>query len=120
MNRIALVTGGGRGIGRGIALELARLGWDLLLNYANNEAAARETAGACVAVAKQVEKVIRAQTCKADISRSKDRERLIESCKSTFKRLDLLVNNAGIAPAVRSDVLEAGEESFDRLIQTNV
>jgi len=120
MNRSALITGGSRGIGRGIALELARLGWDLILNYAKNEKAAKDTASACLMAAKAAGKVIQTQICQADICYSKDRERLIAACRSTFKRLDLLVNNAGVAPAVRSDVLEAAEESFDRLIQTNV
>lgn len=120
MNPAALITGGSRGIGRGIALELARLGYDLLINYASNAAAAQQTSTACLQGAKSVGKPIRVEIFQADISSQADRERLIERCKSAFQRLDLLINNAGVAPNVRADILEASEESFDRLIQINV
>ena len=56
----------------------------------------------------------------ADISLAADRERMVDFVEKTFKRLDLVVNNAGIAPSVRADMLEAGEESFDRLISVNL
>lgn len=120
MNPTALVTGASRGIGRGIALELSRLGFDLVVNYAGNQVAARQTATDCVARAKSLERPIRAETCQADVSVSTDRRRLIDFTRETFGRLDLLVNNAGVAPNVRADILEAGEESFDRLININV
>src|SRR5687767_10262628 len=98
MNTLALVTGGSRGIGRGIALELAGLGWDLVINFAGNEAAARQTTKDCVARAKAVGKTIRAEVCQADISAAADRRQLIDFTQQTFGRLDLLVNNAGVAP----------------------
>jgi len=120
MNLTALVTGASRGIGRGIALELATLGFDLVVNYAGNETSARQTAADCVAQAKAGGKTSRAEICQADISLATDRTRLIDFTRSTFGRLDLLVNNAGVAPNVRADILEAGEESFDRLIAINV
>lgn len=120
MNPVALITGASRGIGRGIALALAKLGHDLVINYAANAAAAAHTANDCVLVAKADGKQIRAEVCQADISQSADRKRLIEFTRSTFGRLDLLVNNAGVAPDVRADILEASEESFDRLIAINV
>ena len=120
MNRAALVTGGSRGIGRGIALELARLGYDLAVNYASNDVAAQETSAACTEAGKAAGKAIRAEAVQADISLGADRARLIEHCKSAFGRLDLLVNNAGVAPEVRADILEANEESFDRLMRINV
>jgi len=63
---------------------------------------------------------MRAEICPADIGRSTDRLRLIEFVRSKHGRLDLLVNNAGVAPEVRADILEATEESFDRLININV
>jgi 3-oxoacyl-[acyl-carrier protein] reductase len=120
VNPVALITGASRGIGRGIALELARIGRDLVINFAGNEAAAKQTAQDCVAVAAKEGKKIRAEICQADISDSKARKHLIEFTRSQFHRLDLLVNNAGVAPSVRADILEASEESFDRLININV
>jgi 3-oxoacyl-[acyl-carrier protein] reductase len=120
MNPVALITGGSRGIGRGIALELARLGYDLVINYAGNVEAARTTAGDCVATAKNAAKVIRAEICQADISKSADRKKLVEFTKASFGWISLLVNNAGVAPDVRADILEATEESFDRLMAINV
>jgi len=120
MNNVALVTGASRGIGRGIALELAKLGHDLVINFAGNATAARQTADDCTAAATAAGKTIRAEICQADISNGADRAKLIEFTRTTFGRLDLLVNNAGVAPNVRADILEAGEESFDRLININV
>jgi 3-oxoacyl-[acyl-carrier protein] reductase len=111
---VALVTGAGRGIGRGIALELAKLGCWVAINYAENAAAADE----CLALVREAggEGV----TIRADVSVSKDRARLVAQALSAFGRIDLLVNNAGVAPSVRADLLEAGEESFDRLIGINL
>lgn len=120
MNSVALVTGGSRGIGRGIALELARLKFDLLLNFTSNASAAQTTAADCTQAAVSAGHSIRVELCQADISKSADRHRLIEAAKTCFGRLDLLVNNAGVAPLVRADVLEASEESFDRLTQINL
>ena len=120
MNPVALITGASRGIGRGIALELAKHGHDLVVNYAGNVEAAKQTAGDCVTAAHAAGKTIRAEICQADISSSADRQKLIAFTREKFGRLDLLVNNAGVAPNVRADILEAGEESFDRLIAVNV
>jgi 3-oxoacyl-[acyl-carrier protein] reductase len=120
MNPVALITGASRGIGRGIVLELAKIGHDLVINYAGNVEAAKQTANDCVAVSKGLGKTIRAEICQADISLATDRQKLISFTREQFGRLDLLVNNAGVAPNVRADILEAGEESFDRLIAINV
>jgi NAD(P)-dependent dehydrogenase (short-subunit alcohol dehydrogenase family) len=117
---MALITGGSRGIGRGIALELARLGYDLLINYHSNQSAAQETAMDCQSVAMENDKNPNLEIFRADISQAADRQRLIEFAKSRFNGLDLLVNNAGVAPEIRSDILGAGEESFDRLINVNL
>jgi NAD(P)-dependent dehydrogenase (short-subunit alcohol dehydrogenase family) len=120
MNRVALITGASRGIGRGIALELARLGHDLVINYAGNTNAAQQTAKDCVALALDSQKTIRAETCQADISQPADRQKLVDFTRQSFGRLDLLANNAGVAPSVRADLLEASEDSFDRLMAINV
>ena len=120
MNQVALITGASRGIGRGIALELAKLGFDQVLNFVSNTVAAQQTAKDCLAAAQSQGKDVRAELCQADVGRTEDRLKLIEVTKRTFGRLDLLVNNAGVAPHVRADILEANEESFDRLININV
>ncbi|HOW67275.1 MAG TPA: 3-ketoacyl-ACP reductase [Candidatus Paceibacterota bacterium] len=120
MNPTALITGGSRGIGRGIALELARIGWSLVVNYAGNRSAAEETARACVEAARSSGQDIRVEICQGDIALAEDRRRLIEFGRERWSRLDLLVNNAGVAPVVRADLLEADEASFDRLIGINV
>ncbi len=119
-NPVALITGASRGIGRGIALKLAQLGHDLVINYAGNHAAAQETAAAATSLALAAGHAIQAEIIQADISSTPDRRHLIEITRSRFARLDLLVNNAGVAPEVRADLLDAGEQSFDRLMNVNV
>ncbi|HEX9996555.1 MAG TPA: 3-ketoacyl-ACP reductase [Abditibacterium sp.] len=111
---ISLVTGAGRGIGRGIAVELAKLGHNIVVNYAGNSAAADE----CLQLVREAGGD--GITVKADISSSEDRAQLVEETIAKYGRIDLLVNNAGVAPNVRADILEAGEESFDRLININL
>jgi len=112
--RIAIVTGASRGIGRGIAQGLARAGYAVVVNYASNADAARE-------VREQIQSAGgRAETVRADISVAADREELVAATLRAFGRIDLLVNNAGIAPSVRADLLDASEESFDRLIGVNL
>jgi NAD(P)-dependent dehydrogenase (short-subunit alcohol dehydrogenase family) len=120
MNRVAVVTGASRGIGRGIALAVAAVGYDLVVNYAGNEAAARQTAADAAAAGEAAGYALRAEICQADVSQARDRERLIDFTRDHFERLDLLVNNAGVAPAVRADLLEATEESFDRVLGINL
>ena len=111
---VALVTGSSRGIGRGIALALAALGWRVVVNYAGNREAA-ETC--CTLVASAGGQAIAVQ---GDVGEAADRQRLVAETLAWGGRIDLLVNNAGVAPAVRADVLDAGEESFDRLIRINL
>jgi 3-oxoacyl-[acyl-carrier protein] reductase len=112
--QVAIVTGASRGIGRGIALGLAAAGFDVVVNYARNAGAAEE-------VRAQVEALGgRALPVRADVAIAVDRVELIAKTVEAFGRIDLLVNNAGVAPDVRADLLEASEESFDRLIAINL
>ena len=117
---MALITGASRGIGRGIALELAAVGYDLVINYAGNLSAATQTGSDCIARGRDAGHKIRAELCQADISQSADRQKLIDFTCAQFQRLDLLVNNAGVAPSVRADLLEATEAEFDRAISINL
>jgi 3-oxoacyl-[acyl-carrier protein] reductase len=112
---LAVVTGASRGIGRAIAIALAGRGYDVVINYAKNVAAAEQ-------VRAEIEAVngARALVVQADISIAADRARLLDQTLSRFSRIDLLVNNAGIAPEVRADLLDATEQSFDRMIEVNL
>jgi NAD(P)-dependent dehydrogenase (short-subunit alcohol dehydrogenase family) len=110
---VALVTGGSRGIGRGICVELARAGYAVAVNYAGNEEAARQTqqllGGAAAAL-----------LCRGDVGVTADRERLVDEVLGRWGRIDLLVNNAGITSPGRRDVLEATEEAWDRVMAVNL
>ncbi|MGQ9650629.1 MAG: 3-ketoacyl-ACP reductase [Phycisphaerae bacterium] len=116
---VALVTGAGQGIGRGIALRLAREGHSVVINDIVADPAATDHG------AYEVKKTIeagggQAEVFKADIASPDQRLAMIEFVDRQFGRLDLLVNNAGVAPKQRVDILQAGEESFDRLISINL
>jgi 3-oxoacyl-[acyl-carrier protein] reductase len=112
--KTALVTGASRGIGRGIVVELAKLGWCVAINYADNAEAAAETLSLVKAAGGD------GITVQGDIASASDRERLVGEPLSKFGRIDLLVNNAGVAPKIRSDLLDSNEESLDRLFAINL
>ncbi|HEX8324102.1 MAG TPA: 3-ketoacyl-ACP reductase [Tepidisphaeraceae bacterium] len=114
MSQVAIVTGGSRGIGRAIAEALGRSGWSVVVNYNAAAGAAEDVKGIIEAAGGQ------AHVVQADISKTADREKLVAEALSAFARIDLLVNNAGVAPDVRADVLDATEASFDRLIDINL
>jgi len=113
-DRVALVTGASRGIGRGIALEVARVGYDLALNYVTNEAAA-------LAVQADIRRMgRRAEVVRGDVGTREDRQDMVEAVRKAYGRIDLLVNNAGIVSAVRHDILEAREEDYDHVMAVNL
>jgi NAD(P)-dependent dehydrogenase (short-subunit alcohol dehydrogenase family) len=116
---IGLVTGASRGIGRGIAIELARLGYSVAINYVANRDAAEECATLCRQAAAPDSQAA-FEPFQADIARAEDRARLVKSVSERFGWIDLLVNNAGIAPRVRADILQASEESFEYVLATNL
>jgi NAD(P)-dependent dehydrogenase (short-subunit alcohol dehydrogenase family) len=105
---VAVVTGASRGIGRGIASELSST-HRVIATYRGREDAARSLQQECGL-----------EIFRLDIASAPDRRALLEFCQEKFGRLDLLVNNAGMAPRVRADLLEASEESFDELLNTNL
>jgi NAD(P)-dependent dehydrogenase (short-subunit alcohol dehydrogenase family) len=116
--RVALVTGASRGIGRGIAIELARLGFSIAINYARSQEAALECKRLC-AQAAPTGAESSFEVFQADVSKAQDRASLLKAVRKRFGWIDLLVNNAGVPPTVRVDLLEASEESFDRLMNIN-
>jgi NAD(P)-dependent dehydrogenase (short-subunit alcohol dehydrogenase family) len=110
--KVAIVTGAGKGIGRGIALELAREGADVTVNYAHSEAGAREIAQQITAMGR------RAIVAQADVTRIPEIEAMVEATWRQFGRVDILVNNTGITE--RMKLLEMTEEFWDRTIDTNL
>ena len=114
MKKVALVTGGSRGIGLGIAHHLAKNGFDLAINGVREESSVLD-------VLKTLRDIgVNALYCQGDVSTNEDRKKIVEKVKTHFGRLDVLVNNAGIAPKERRDVLETSEESFDQVLSTNL
>jgi 3-oxoacyl-[acyl-carrier protein] reductase len=107
---VALVTGGSRGIGRGICIALANAGFAVAINYQGNETAANETQST----------LKQSILCQGDVSVAADRERMVSAVLGAWQRIDVLVNNAGITSVGRRDLLEATEESWDRVLGVNL
>jgi len=114
MNKVALITGGTRGIGLGIAQKLAAEGVDLALNGVRPESEIRD-------VLDELRKSgVRVEYFSGNIAEKVDRENIVGGVKAKFGVLNFLVNNAGVAPRVRADVLELAEEDFDHLMDINL
>src|ERR1700678_4179789 len=112
--KVALVTGGTRGIGLGIALQLAEAGFTLAIS-------GRRSPDQVQPALDEIRKLSKGSIyVKADVSSAADRLWLLADVGDQLGRLDVLVNNAGIAPRMRADLLQASEESFDELIATNL
>ena len=114
MKRIALITGGSRGIGFGIAKHLAENGFDIAINGVREETDVTDSLIELRATGADV------IYCQGDVSSTADRKIILQKVKDYFGKLHVLVNNAGVAPKERKDILETTEESFDRLIATNL
>lgn len=114
MKRVALITGGSRGIGFGIAEQLAQNGFDLAINgtRSSNEVEA--------AIKRLIDLGTDVIYCRGNIAESTDRENIIQQVQDHYGMLDVLVNNAGVAPKERKDILDATEESFDNVVSTNL
>ncbi len=114
MNQVALITGASRGIGRAIALALAERGWNAVINYRSEAGAASEVVAAIAKTG------ARGLAVKADIASAAEREKLLQETLRHFERIDLLVNNAGVAPRQRADLLETSEASYDEVMAVNL
>jgi NAD(P)-dependent dehydrogenase (short-subunit alcohol dehydrogenase family) len=114
MKPVAIITGGSRGIGLGVAEQLARSGFDVVIN------GRREASDVADSIKRLELAGARVLYVKADVSSREDHATLVERALAAFGRLDVLVNNAGVAPDVRADILDATPESFDRLISINL
>ena len=112
--QVAIVTGSSRGIGRGIVLALAERGWSVVINYHENRQAAEATQRDVEAVGAT------AHLVQADMANLGDLNRLVDDTLEQFGVINLLVNNAGIAPRVRLDMLELTEESYDEVMSVNL
>lgn len=114
MKKVALVTGGSRGIGLGIAKCLANNGFDLAINGMRAE---EDTADSLEELRSLGAEVL---YCRGDVSDAEKRQGIFDAISEKFGRLNVLVNNAGVAPKERKDILEATEESFDYVLKTNL
>jgi NAD(P)-dependent dehydrogenase (short-subunit alcohol dehydrogenase family) len=114
MKKVALITGGARGIGLGIAHAMAQLGCDLVLCGTRPATVAEETVAP-----------LRSSGCEvlyvqANVADRSARHQLLETARERFGRINLLINNAGIGPRTRTDILNATEEDFDEVLNTNL
>lgn len=109
--KIAIVTGSRRGIGRGIAEALGKEGYHVIVSAT--------TESAEDVISELQNEQISCEYVQCDVSISESRSALIEYVLGKFGRVDVLVNNAGVAPAVRLDILETTEESYDRVVNIN-
>jgi len=118
---VVIVTGASRGIGKAVAKELASLGFDLVINHFDFTSAGYADESRAVQTQKEITGLgAKCEVLRGDVSSPEDRNSLVALAKSGFGRCDMLVNNAGVAPLKRMDLLEATEESFDRVMGINL
>jgi 3-oxoacyl-[acyl-carrier protein] reductase len=114
MKQVALVTGGSRGIGYGIVKQLAQLGFDLAINGVRPENEVIEVMDNIKALGAGV------IYCPGNVANTADRKNILQQVKDHYKKINILVNNAGIAPRERRDILATSEVSFDEVLATNL
>ena len=114
MDRVALVTGGSRGIGLGIVQQLAQQGFNIAINGVRPVDGVTEVLASIKALGVEV------IYCQGNVALSADRAKILQEVKDHYGQLNLLVNNAGIAPRERRDVLSTSETSFDEVLDTNL
>lgn len=113
--KVALITGGGTGVGRAVALQLAERGYHVAINYSRSEKEAEETAHVARAMN------VRAMTLACDVSSDAAVCQMVEKCRAEFGRLDVLVNNAGMTHFVNHrDLDEMSEDKWDRILAVNL
>ena len=110
--KTALVTGGGRGIGRAIVLSLAKAGAKVAIFYAGNEAAAKEVAAAAARLG------VKAKAYRCDVSNVEQVKAAVENVFADFEHIDILVNNAGIVKDTL--LMRMKDEEFDQVMDTNL
>jgi len=114
MGKTALITGGTRGIGLGIATELAKAGFDLAVNGLRQESEVKPV------LQELRTKGVQVMYVRGDVSKKEDRKRMVDTVLDKLGKINVLVNNAGIAPGERKDILEATEESFEQVLHINL
>lgn len=114
MKKTALITGGSRGIGFGIAIELAKAGFSLAINGVRPQKAVQPILDGLKMFGHEV------IYAKGNVSKKEDRQNIFDTVISAFGHLNVLVNNAGIAPRERKDILEASEEIYDEVLEINL
>ncbi|MBY9020589.1 MAG: 3-ketoacyl-ACP reductase [Candidatus Lokiarchaeota archaeon] len=117
--KVLLVTGSTHGIGKAITLELAKLDFSVVINGAANKTLTEDYYAELREIY-QDEFENNFLYVQADISKKEDRDILLNKIKTKFNRIDVLVNNAGVAPKIRSDILETSEKSYDRVMSINL
>ncbi len=114
MNKTALITGGTRGIGLGIARELAKAGFNLAINGVREHNMVRQVVDELKTFGNEVIYL------QGDVSVNVDRQRIFNGVTEKFERLNVLINNAGVAPRERKDILEASQDVFDEVLDINL
>ena len=118
---VAIVTGASRGIGKAIAKELASLGYNLVIGFRGQTPDGKPYTDHALQTQKEIEELgAKCEPFRGDVSNFEDRNKLVKKTRTVFNRCDMLVNNAGVAPAKRSDILEATEQEFDRVLAINL